>query len=252
MLHRRDPVGSPSAGCIISQECNFHPSHALHSWRIAWSCQVRLRAHLRSFGSNLHCEATLSTTPLSFETAYKSLPPWDIGHPQSALIELADHARGSILDVGCGTGEHALFYASRGHDVWGIDGVAIAIERARSKAQERGLKATFVVGDALGLAELHRTFDTVVDSGLFHVFDDAGRLRYVSNLGRVLMKGGVLHLLCFSERTPGTFGPRRVTQAEIHAAFSEGWTVREIVPATFETRTDPQPMAWRALVERTA
>ena len=50
----------------------------------------------------------------TFENIYASQPPWDIGRPQEAFIEVADQITGSILDAGCGTGETALFFASRG------------------------------------------------------------------------------------------------------------------------------------------
>jgi hypothetical protein len=85
-----------------------------------------------------------------------------------------------------------------------------------------------------------------------HVFSDADRARYVEALATVLAPGGTLHLSCFSELTPGDFGPRRVTQAEIRAAFALGWTVRELTAAKFETNVEGrEPRAWRAVIERT-
>ncbi len=187
-----------------------------------------------------------------FQDIYQGRPPWDTGRPQPDLVILADRVHGSVLDAGCGTGEHALFYAARGHEAWGVDAVPMAIEQARAKARKRGLTVTFVVGDALALGELGRRFDHVIDSGLFHVFSDADRVRYVESLATVLVTRGTLHLLCFSELTPGDFGPRRVTQAEIRAAFAEGWTVHAIDAAWFETNTeDRRPRAWRAIIERT-
>lgn len=188
-----------------------------------------------------------------FHSAYEGQPPWDTGTPQPALVALADSVRGSVLDAGCGTGEHALFYASRGHEAWGLDMVPLAIEKARTKATQRGLTVTFVVGSALALGALGRRFDHVIDSGLFHVFSDSDRALYVENLGVVLGPSGVLHLLCFSELTPGDFGPRRVTQNEIRAAFAKGWVVRAIDPVLFDAVLpgDP-PRGWRAVIERTA
>jgi SAM-dependent methyltransferase len=189
--------------------------------------------------------------PNVFQASYAGEPPWDTGRPQPDLVALADRVRGSVLDAGCGTGEHALFYAARGHEAWGLDAVPAAIEKARAKAAARGLSATFLVGDALALDRLARRFDHVLDSGLFHVFSDADRTRYVEALTTVLAPGGTLHLLCFSQLTPGDFGPRRVTQAEIRAAFALGWTVRELAAASFETNVEGrQPRAWRAVIER--
>lgn len=193
----------------------------------------------------------------SFEQAYEGTPPWDIGRPQSAIVRAAEagRVRGSVLDIGCGTGENARFLSQRGHYVWGVDVVEGAIERARRKAQERGIDARFFVLDALDLDAVDSTFDTVVDSGLFHVFDDEERDRYVEQLARVLHPGGRCVLLCFSDLEPGEWGPRRVSEAEIRTAFASGWTVASIDPARFEIVDDGEPgyaHAWLAVIRRTA
>src|SRR4051794_19806995 len=88
-----------------------------------------------------------------FQGAYEGAPPWEIGRPQGDVIRLAERGefKGAVLDIGCGTGENALFLASRGLEVMGIDSVEAAIEKARAKAAERKLNATFEVGDVLNL-----------------------------------------------------------------------------------------------------
>ena len=132
----------------------------------------------------------MTTQPTGWDSAYEagSRAPWDIGRPQPAFVRLADGGllRGRVLDAGCGTGEHALLAAARGADAVGVDISPRAIGQARRKAAERGLAVRFEVGDALSLDELGLTFDTVIDSGLFHVFDDADRARYVASLASVL------------------------------------------------------------------
>jgi 2-polyprenyl-3-methyl-5-hydroxy-6-metoxy-1,4-benzoquinol methylase len=85
-------------------------------------------------------------------------------------LEEAGEIRGSVLDVGCGTGEHVLYLASRGHDAWGVDLAPLAIDIARRNSAERNIQATFIVADVFDLGTLRRTFDTVVDSGLLHIF----------------------------------------------------------------------------------
>ena len=111
----------------------------------------------------------------TFETAYTGQAPWDIGRPQKTFRDVANQITGSILDAGCGTGENALFFASRGQKVTGIDFIEEAISRARRKAAERGLPATFFVMDALALKNLPEPFDDVIDSGLFHIVNDDDR-----------------------------------------------------------------------------
>jgi len=199
------------------------------------------------------------TTPAAgWDSAYEagSRPPWDIGRPQPAFVRLADGGllRGRVLDAGCGSGEHALLAAARGADVVGVDVSPHAIDRARRKAGERGIAVRFEVADALRLGELGLTFDTVIDSGLFHVFDDADRARYVTSLASVLEPGGTCYLMCFSDRQPGTMGPRRVSQEELRAAFSDGWAVASIVADAFEVNPGlgtPTAQAWLATIRRT-
>jgi cyclopropane fatty-acyl-phospholipid synthase-like methyltransferase len=194
----------------------------------------------------------------TFESAYAGQAPWDIGRPQKPFVNVADRITGSVLDVGCGTGENALFFASRGHKVTGIDFLEEPVARARRKATERGLTATFLVMDALALKDLPEVFDTVIDSGLFHVFSDEDRQRYVEGLASVLKPGRRLFLLCFSDQEPGTQGPRRVSQKELHDAFAQGWAIESIEPSRYEVRPDLKdltfseggPRAWLAMVRR--
>lgn len=194
----------------------------------------------------------------TFDSAYAGQAPWDIAGPQPALVRVADQITGSILDAGCGTGENALYFAARGHNVTGIDFVQAAIDRANEKARSRRLKASFLVLDALALDGLSEQFDTVLDSGLFHVFDDADRKRYVAQLAGVLKPGGKLFLICFSNDEPGTHGPRRVSRQEILDAFGEGWEIESIEPSRFEVRPDLNditfseggPKAWFTVARR--
>jgi SAM-dependent methyltransferase len=200
------------------------------------------------------------TTPSeSWDSSYaaSTSPPWDIGRPQPVFVRLADAGllTGRVLDAGCGTGEHTLLAASKGADAFGIDISPRASPRARDKAAARGIAARFEVADALNLGQLGLTFDTVIDSGVFHVFDDDDRARYVASLGSVLEPGGSCYLICFSERQPGDFGPRRVRQDELRAAFSNGWDVTEIVPEKFEINTEAgfgtgAAQAWLATIRR--
>jgi len=151
-----------------------------------------------------------------------------------------------------------LFFASRGHKVTGIDFLEEPIARARRKATERGLSATFLVMDALALKDLPELFDSVIDSGLFHVFSDEDRRRYVEGLATVLKPDGRLFLLCFSDEEPGTQGPRRVSKKELDDALAKGWGIESIEPSRFEVRPDLKdltfseggPKAWFVVVRR--
>jgi len=188
-----------------------------------------------------------------FDASYAGTPPWDIGRPQPAFLELAEAGvvDGRVLDVGCGTGEHALMAAHLGHEATGVDTAKTAIAIAQRKADDRGLAARFLVWDALRLGDLGEQFDTVLDCGLFHVFDDEERSRYVESLAAVVSPAGSLHLLCFSDLQPGDCGPRRVTQDEIADSFRDGWQVDSIEPSKIDITIDPNgALAWRASISR--
>jgi SAM-dependent methyltransferase len=201
----------------------------------------------------------MASSPENWDGSYaaNTSPPWDIGRPQPVFVRLADAGllSGRLLDAGCGTGENTLLAASKGADALGIDISPRAIQRARDKMAERGIAARFEVADALNLGPLGVGFDTVIDSGVFHVFDDDDRARYVASLASVLEPGGILYLICFSEHQPGDLGPRRVRQDELRAAFSDGWKVTEIVPEKFEANPDSgfgttAVAAWLATIRR--
>jgi cyclopropane fatty-acyl-phospholipid synthase-like methyltransferase len=182
-----------------------------------------------------------------FDSAYRGTPPWDIGRPQKEFTELVRHSEitGSVLDIGCGSGDNALFFAQEGFEVWGIDSSPLAIQKARKKGAQRGLIAHFLVLNALELTKLNRTFDTATDSGLFHTLSNKDRPLFVKNLAAILSPHGTYFMLCFSDREPAGYGPRRITEREIRETFSDGWSIRYIRPATFESRTRAQgPHAW--------
>jgi SAM-dependent methyltransferase len=175
-----------------------------------------------------------STPTLSrFDDAYKSRSaPWVIGEPQPAVVELqrAGWICGKVLDIGCGTGEHTIMLSRLGCDVLGIDFAPHAVEQARSNAAAKGVDARFEVADAMNLGS-EPGYQTIIDSALFHIFDDAHRARYVSSLHVAVRPGGLVHVLALSDKGRG-FGPQ-VSETDIRGAFGDGWVLEALDTTTY-------------------
>jgi SAM-dependent methyltransferase len=191
-----------------------------------------------------------------WDASYSDGPaPWDLGRPQPAIARLAASGAfaGKVLDAGCGSGENALLVASSGLPVLGVDVADTALEMARRAAAARSIVAEFMVADALHLDRLGRTFDSVMDCGLFHTFDGDERRDYVASLSSVTEPGATLHVLCFGDSEPGPgVGPHPVSRDELETAFQGGgWDLVSIIPERIETRfaADGVP-AWLATAER--
>src|SRR4029079_10590915 len=139
-------------------------------------------------------------TGLPWDASYRDGPRrWVIARRQPAVVRLASEGAfsGVVLDAGCGTGENALHLASLGLSVVGVDVAETALAIAREKAAARGLDVEFTAADAVALERLGRRFDTVLDCGLFHTFDESERPRYVASLASVIEHGGALYVVCF-------------------------------------------------------
>lgn len=177
----------------------------------------------------------MDTTPAisRFDEFYKTTtPPWVIGEPQPAVVELerAGLIRGMVLDIGCGTGEHTILLTRLGYDVVGIDFAPEAVEQARRNADAKGVDARFGVADAMNLPGEPR-YDTIVDSALFHIFDDTDRPKYIASLHNACLPGGMVHVLALSDAGRG-FGPE-VSAETIRDAFTGGWELEALEPSTY-------------------
>lgn len=201
------------------------------------------------FGSNPHA---------FFNSVYRQIPPWDVGKPQPALMNLLAEfpPRDPILDVGCGAGDLAIYLAQLGHRVVGIDFVEAAIAQAREKTSAlpsqvaSGLE--FQVADALQPSLLKREFGAVVDSGFLHLLEPDECDRFVADLSRTLLSGGRYYLLAFATEFQIPNAPRAISEDELRARFSaaKGWLIREIRPAEFLSRVAAPTPAISACIER--
>ena len=175
-----------------------------------------------------------------FNDAYIGTPPWDIGKAQNAFKTVAkkNNIKGPIFEVGCGTGENSLFFAELGFDVTGIDAAPRAIVKASQKAKTRDLneKATFLNYDLFNLTEFDKKYNTIIDCGVFHMFNQQNRNLYQANIGKILNPGGKLFILAFSYLEPLGIGPsQRLTEEDYYSTFRTHWKVLGFDQVNFET-----------------
>ena len=105
--------------------------------------------------------------------------PWNIDDPPDALKELVDSGRVTpcdAVDLGCGTGNYAVWLASKGFRMTGLDLSPGAIELASDLAARKDVACRFAAMDLTGeVEELDEAFDFAYDwEVLHHVFPRSG------------------------------------------------------------------------------
>ncbi len=182
-----------------------------------------------------------------WDQIYEITPPWDIGQPQPAFVELLKRGEvphGALLDVGCGTGENAIFFAQHGFSVIGIDLAPTAIRLAKHKAKQQKVQVTFHTDNALNLTTRFpsTTFANVIDSGLFHTLTDEDRIHFINQLVQILHEAGHYFMLCFSEKEQRAGGPRRISKQEIRETLTPSFTINYIRDAIMLSNIHDPPV----------
>lgn len=98
-----------------------------------------------------------------------------------------------VLDLGCGNGRHAMYFAREGFQAAGIDISATAIEWAKDWASREGFQIDFRVGDITQLPYEDQSFDVVVSHGVLdHILMEDAK-RAVSEVARIIKPGGLFY-----------------------------------------------------------
>lgn len=173
-----------------------------------------------------------------YDNLYDGIPRWDIDYVQPEIAQLVNSnlLQGNVLDIGCGTGENAIYISKKGITVTGMDISLKAITKAQNKAKLKDANATFLVDDALNLKGNYKLFDTVIDSCLYHCIHEKEANQYITSLEKLLVTGGNLYILCFSEFEPLEWGPRRIKEYELIQFFQKNWKINFIRKAEIECR----------------
>jgi len=177
---------------------------------------------------------------------YRDMPPeeipWNIETPPDALVELVQSGKVrpcQAIDLGCGAGNYAIYLASVGFDVTGIDISPLAIKMGKGNAKKRGVICNFAVADVLGdLEEVKESFDFAYDWELLHHIYPEKRKKYVENVYRILNPSGKYLSVCFSEKDPqfGGSGKYRETPLGTILYFSSEEELRDLFDPYFSIK----------------
>ena len=168
--------------------------------------------------------------------------PWNFETPPNDLVKLIESGKlqpCKTIDLGCGTGNYAIYLASQGFKVTGIDVSAKAIRIAKENAKKKGVKCDFLVADVLSdLFEVEEKFDFAFEWELLHHIFPEHRRKYVENVYKLLNSGGVYFSICFSEkdRDFSGSGKFRVTRLGTILYFSSEQELRVLFEPYFNIR----------------
>lgn len=193
-----------------------------------------------------------------FNSVYQNIAPWDIGAPQPAMAALIEKCppANPILDLGCGSGDLAIYLAKLGHQVVGIDFVESAIQSAQAKAAAlpdgAAPSLSFQVADALKPSLLQEKFGAVFDSGFYHLFNPDQCLQLIDEVASILKPHGCYYLHEFAIEFPVPNIPRQISIDELQTHFTveKGWRIKEIQTVEFLSRVAPPVPATCACIER--
>lgn len=131
---------------------------------------------------------------------------WNGEDPTSLATDLVDKGivrEGThLLDLGCGFGRNANWFASKGVIVNAVNINQAELDEAKKRADENEVTVNYVKADAGQLPFRDSSFDVLLDAGCTHMCDRETQEKAVIEAARVLKPGGYLQFFGFSKEHP--------------------------------------------------
>jgi SAM-dependent methyltransferase len=181
--------------------------------------------------------------------------PWDIGKPDFSLIQTVTTTPivpCKALEIGCGTGDNAIWLSQQHFTVVGVDASEIAIEKARDKAAKANASCTFAVLNILKSHADGAPFGFAFDRGCFHTVDSPqDRQSFVEQTNRHLGDNGLwLSIIGNADDERLNEGPPKRTARDIVGAVEPYFEILSLVSSQFETHLPAPPRAWVCLMRK--
>ena len=194
-----------------------------------------------------------------WDRAYRRtrMPGWDVGRAASELKKIVDDGTirpGRALVLGCGTGTNAVYLASKGFAVTGVEVAPTALVLAERQARKAEVRVRWLVADVTAMGEME-PFDFIFDRGCYHhvqLYNSAG---FVKTVDRLTRSGGHFLLLAGNANQPRHGGPPRVDETKLVHDFAKTWDFVCLREIRFESRNPNYKTgawAWSALMRRRA
>jgi SAM-dependent methyltransferase len=181
-------------------------------------------------------------------------PPWETGTPARELVRVVQEGRlprGSVLELGCGTGADSVYLARKGFEVTAIDSAPTALDRARTRAELCGASIRFVQDDVFRFARNSGAFDIIYDAGFYHFIRRSDLDRFLDLLWRVTRPGSYYFALAGAVGEQAEGGPPQVAEEEIRSELGRLFEFLHLRPFQFESPCRPEGfLGWSCLLRR--
>ncbi|MEN8121016.1 MAG: class I SAM-dependent methyltransferase [Bacteroidota bacterium] len=181
--------------------------------------------------------------------------PWYTGRQDYNLVNCVNDypiLKCKMLELGCGTGDNAIWLSQNGFEVSAFDLSDIAIERAKRKAGEMGVLVNFFVADFFKDKIKEGPFEFVFDRGVFHSFDeDSVRNQFAKNVAGYLKDKGLwLSLIGSADETRKGHGPPQRSALNVVKAIEPYFKIISIKAENFDSLDKIPPKIWVCLMQK--